>query len=133
MSSVKAEELISPEGEIQEAWFPNTDLLTLLRRRVEKAESGSRFSNLSGETRRDAIAAYAYEAAYRHIYRRKAHEPSSVDLAEQGGEQQTDRQVERWREMADEKEDKWRSLVNDDTDLDETPTTRTINSPSAYV
>ena len=122
-----------PEGELNENWFPEIDPMAFLRKRVEEATSRSDIEDLTGERRRDAIQAFVYMKAYRHIYRRKADDPNAWSSDGQGSEQQSNRQVQRWKEMAEEKESTFFSLVESSDSGSDLPGTQSVPVRSGYV
>lgn len=122
-----------PVGELDEDWFPNVDVKSFLQERIDAAEGDPDVSALTGQTKARAVQAYVYEKAYRHIYRRKSEDPSSWTSEGEGSVQQSDRQVERWRELADRKQALFETLTEStDQNADDLPPTLTAPSRSGY-
>lgn len=130
--SVKLKELFVPEGELLRDWFPEVDAEAFVKRRLHRARDAPRFSDLTDPDRDKALKAYVYEQAYRHIYRRKAEDPSSWSADGEGSAQQSDRQVQRWKELADEKEDEWTTLLEEPDPDREIPPTTSVQSRTGY-
>lgn len=125
--------LILPDGELSKDWFPEVNLKQYLSKRIREAEQDPRFTELDSGPQARAVKAFVYERAYRHIYRRKAEDPSSWSGDGQGSMAQSDRQVQRWKELADEKERQLESILEQDTGADQTPPTTSVPYTTGYV
>lgn len=123
-----------PEGELNEDWFPDIDLMAFLNERVSEAYARQDVQSLSTQREQDdAAVAFVYMKAYQHVYRRKADDPSQWTAEGQGSEQQSDRQVQRWKEMAEEKESLFYAKVRSSDPDQKHPGTQTVPNRSTYV
>jgi len=127
-------EFFVPEGELHPDWFPMVEAEDLLKQQLDDARGDARITGLaSTESRERAIAAYVYWKAYKHIYRRKANDPNQWAADGQGSQQTSNRQVSRWKEMADEKEDEFMRYVDEGQSGDDVPGVVSVPTPSGYV
>lgn len=130
---MKPDALILPDGELSTDWFPEVDLEEYLDKRIREAEQDPRLTQLDPGPQARAMKAFVYEKAYRHVYRRKAEDPSSWSGDGQGSMAQSDRQVQRWKELADEKERELESVLEQDTGTDQTPPSTSVPYTTGYV
>lgn len=130
--ALEPKDFMLPNGELNEEWFPDVETTTFLEARIDDAESDPRFADLDPTPQAAARRAYVYEQAYRHIYRRKSEDPLSWSADGQGSEQQSDRQVERWRELAERKQSKWERHTESGGKDDRPTSTTSVPSHTGY-